>query len=53
MQSKNVQTTKKHTEEGKGSSSQGTFYESTRSVVPAKYAGDATHTSEIDTATDR
>mmetsp|Transcript_41606 Transcript_41606/g.68233 ORF Transcript_41606/g.68233 Transcript_41606/m.68233 type:complete len:233 (-) Transcript_41606:2-700(-) len=28
-------------------------YESTREVVPTKYAGDATYTTEIDTATDR
>lgn len=30
-----------------------TIYESTREVVAHKYAGDATHTSEIDTETDR
>ena len=28
-------------------------YSSTREIVPKKYAGDATHTIEIDTATDR
>lgn len=30
-----------------------TVYSSTREIVPKKYAGDATHTTEIDTATDR
>jgi hypothetical protein len=30
-----------------------TIYESTREAVSHKYAGDATHTSEIDTETDR
>ena len=30
-----------------------TVYESSREIVAHKYAGDATHTSEIDTATDR
>ena len=30
-----------------------TVYESKRELLPAKYAGDATHTSEIDTSTDR
>ena len=30
-----------------------TIYRSTREAAPQTYAGDATHTSEIDTAADR
>ena len=30
-----------------------TVYESSKEIVPQAYAGDATHTSEIDTATER
>ncbi len=30
-----------------------TVYDSTRDIAPMSYAGDATHTSEIDTAADR
>jgi hypothetical protein len=30
-----------------------TVFESTKEILPQQYAGDATHTSEIDTATDR
>lgn len=31
----------------------GTVFKSTREVLPQSYSGDATHTSEIDTSTDR
>jgi hypothetical protein len=54
VQSMNVQSTRRGNEEaGAPTGTTGTMYESERTVVPTKYAGDATHTSEIDTATDR
>ena len=47
----NVETTQKS---GKSNEITGTtVYESAREIVAFKYAGDATHTTEIDTATDR
>lgn len=53
VQSKNVQSTKRVMDGRDESISSGSVYESSRSIVPEKYAGDATHTSEIDTETDR
>ena len=50
VHSKNASSTKR--EEGRTGTT-GTLYESARTIMPTKYAGDATHTSEIDTATDR
>lgn len=46
-------STKKDTGNKATTSSVTTIYESLRDVAPQSYAGDATHTSEIDTATDR
>jgi len=43
-------TTKQSSE---GTTTASTVYASSREVVPQQYAGDATHTSEIDTAADR
>jgi hypothetical protein len=55
---KTIQSTKALTtseESNNGDENQGTSlaYSSTREIVPKKFAGDATHTIEVDTATDR
>jgi len=49
-----AQTTKRTADDGNERDAiTGTMYQSERTVMPTKYAGDATHTSEIDTAPDR
>lgn len=60
VSSKNIQTTKRSGDGGAGDSDGtaankkvGTLFESSRNIVPVQYAGDATHTSEVDTATDK
>jgi hypothetical protein len=51
---KTIQSTKATTvEDNNDDQATALAYSSTREIVPKKYAGDATHTIEIDTATDR